>query len=54
MTGVGTRDPVWTDAILGSPGPEGSIQCELCPFRCILPPGRAGNCGVRRNQDGRR
>lgn len=53
MTGVGTRDPVWTDAILGSPGPEGSIQCELCPFRCILPPGRAGNCGVRRNQNGR-
>jgi len=53
MTRADTRDPVWTQAILGSPGPDGSVQCELCPFRCALPPGRTGNCGVRRNEGGR-
>jgi pyruvate formate lyase activating enzyme len=53
MTSTGTRDPVWTEAILGSPGPDGSVHCELCPFRCALPPGRMGNCGVRLNQGGR-
>jgi pyruvate formate lyase activating enzyme len=50
---TGTRGPVWTAALLGSPRPDGSVRCELCPFRCVLAEGRTGPCGVRRNQGGR-
>jgi pyruvate formate lyase activating enzyme len=44
--------PTWTPALLAAPGPDGSITCQLCPFRCHLPDGRIGICGVRRNQAG--
>ena len=27
------------------------IQCLLCPHRCIIAPGMAGICGVRKNED---
>lgn len=30
-----------------------SIQCELCPKRCIIEPGQAGECRIRVNLDGR-
>ena len=32
---------------------DGSVQCELCPFRCIIKEGERGICGVRANIDGK-
>ena len=29
-----------------------SLECGLCPHKCILQPGRTGFCGTRRNFDG--
>jgi len=31
---------------------EDTIRCLLCPHRCIIRPGEAGICGVRRNSGG--
>ncbi len=31
---------------------DGKVACELCPHRCVIAPGRAGVCGVRRNEGG--
>lgn len=43
--------PNWTPALLGAPK-DGGVACRLCPFRCVLPEGRTGICGVRRNHAG--
>jgi len=32
---------------------EDTIQCELCPRRCVLPDGKAGSCKVRINHGGK-
>ncbi|HRY55838.1 MAG TPA: AmmeMemoRadiSam system radical SAM enzyme [Spirochaetia bacterium] len=32
---------------------DGKVACLLCPRRCILGPGQAGACKVRRNEAGR-
>ncbi|MGQ9730849.1 MAG: AmmeMemoRadiSam system radical SAM enzyme [Candidatus Zipacnadales bacterium] len=33
--------------------PEGDrLRCNLCPQRCLIAPGKAGRCGVRRNEGG--
>ncbi|MCD6594050.1 AmmeMemoRadiSam system radical SAM enzyme [bacterium] len=32
---------------------DGSVQCELCPFKCVLSEGQRGICGVRANVDGK-
>ena len=32
---------------------EDRIKCDLCPHRCLIPEGKAGLCGVRRNSAGR-
>ena len=29
-----------------------TVQCQLCPRRCIIPVGRRGFCGTRENQNG--
>ncbi|MBN2797538.1 MAG: AmmeMemoRadiSam system radical SAM enzyme [Deltaproteobacteria bacterium] len=29
------------------------VQCQLCPKRCVIPPGMAGDCRVRMNLDGK-
>lgn len=31
----------------------GRVKCGLCPYLCIIAPGRAGYCGVRQNIDGK-
>ncbi|SDT45633.1 AmmeMemoRadiSam system radical SAM enzyme [Actinoplanes derwentensis] len=43
--------PTWTPALLAAPAGSG-VVCRLCPFRCVLPDGRTGVCGVRRNHGG--
>lgn len=30
----------------------GNVQCELCPHRCLIAPGRRGRCNVRENRAG--
>ena len=32
---------------------DGSVQCELCPFNCVLSEGERGICGVRANVGGK-
>ena len=32
---------------------EKKIQCELCPWRCIVKPGERGRCEVRENVEGK-
>jgi len=27
------------------------VKCLLCPHECIIPEGKSGNCGVRRNRE---
>jgi pyruvate formate lyase activating enzyme len=29
------------------------VQCELCPRKCVIPPGKRGICQVRENRDGK-
>lgn len=31
---------------------DGSVECGLCPHRCVIAPGRTGLCRVRRNEEG--
>lgn len=31
---------------------DNSVNCGLCPHRCMIPLGKKGRCGVRHNQDG--
>ncbi len=30
-----------------------AVKCELCPFGCIIPEGKVGNCRVRKNINGK-
>jgi pyruvate formate lyase activating enzyme len=30
-----------------------TVQCDLCPWDCILKPGQTGNCKVRSNENGK-
>jgi pyruvate formate lyase activating enzyme len=36
-----------------APKGGGAIACRLCPHGCLIQPGRAGLCGVRRNKGGK-
>ena len=31
---------------------QASIQCELCPRRCLIASGKSGSCQIRQNMDG--
>lgn len=33
--------------------PDGDVECELCPFRCVLSEGQRGICSVRANVGGK-
>lgn len=35
-----------------SPRENDAVQCELCPRRCMIPVGKCGYCGVRKNHNG--
>ncbi len=32
---------------------DGVVQCDLCPHRCTIAPGKTGLCRARRNDDGK-
>jgi len=36
-----------------TPQDGGTIQCELCPRRCMVPQGKRGFCRVRENREGK-
>lgn len=48
---VPVTEPTWTPALLAS-RTGSAVTCHLCPFTCLLPEGRTGVCGVRRNHAG--
>jgi pyruvate formate lyase activating enzyme len=31
---------------------DNKVQCELCPWQCVVEPGRRGHCEVRENRNG--
>jgi len=33
--------------------PNNVVRCQLCPWGCVVAPGRRGRCGVRENRNGR-
>ena len=33
--------------------PGGNVRCELCPRKCVVPPGSRGYCRVRENDSGK-
>jgi len=37
----------------GNPGKASSIECTLCPNRCVIASGKEGKCKVRVNQEGK-
>ncbi len=37
---------------LARPLDTGSIQCQVCPRQCVIPPGDRGACDVREHRDG--
>ena len=36
-----------------TPHSGGTVQCKLCPHRCVIAPGKRGICRVRENRNGR-
>ncbi|NLC71159.1 MAG: AmmeMemoRadiSam system radical SAM enzyme [Desulfuromonadaceae bacterium] len=41
------------EALFWAELPEKKVQCRLCRFRCMIPPGGRGRCRVRENRDGK-
>lgn len=41
------------EAMFYSKKEDGIVQCELCPHNCLIKEGRYGNCGVRKNVNGK-
>ena len=41
------------EALLWEPLEGKKVKCNLCNFRCIIPEGKAGNCKVRVNKEGK-
>src|SRR5665647_3704880 len=31
---------------------DNRVLCQLCPHNCLIPPGRSGICGVKKNDNG--
>ncbi len=40
------------EAMFWKPLENGTLQCVLCPRKCVIAPGKRGWCGVRKNEDG--
>lgn len=43
----GSREAMFYERLSGR-----RVQCSLCPFRCVVPAGGRGACGVRENRGG--
>ncbi len=41
------------EAVLWHSEKEDKVRCELCSFRCLISPGKLGNCAVRQNIGGK-
>lgn len=42
----------WTEARYYRKLSDKNVQCELCPWQCVVRPGRRGHCEVRENSNG--
>ncbi len=40
-------------ALFWKPLKDKTVRCELCPFFCVIPDGKRGNCNVRENKNGK-
>jgi len=40
------------EALLYEKLPGGRVRCAVCPWRCVIAPGKMGVCRVRQNRDG--
>src|ERR1035437_9870796 len=47
-----SNSPEPVKAVLWHQGDGQSVRCDLCAFRCIIPPDRLGICQVRKNIGG--
>ena len=50
---AGTNAPAPHEAMFYDKMGRKKVQCRLCPWNCVVPPGRRGQCNVRENRDGR-
>ena len=46
------RDDVKKPAKFWEKLPDKKVRCKLCPWRCVIAPGKVGVCHARRNEDG--
>jgi len=42
----------WTEAQYYTALDDGRVRCDLCPWQCVVAPGKRGHCDVRANRDG--
>ncbi|MCS7105172.1 MAG: AmmeMemoRadiSam system radical SAM enzyme [Thermofilaceae archaeon] len=47
MSSRAVREAKWYEKLS-----DGKVRCRLCPWNCVLEPGRVGLCGVRMNREG--
>lgn len=40
------------EAMLYERGEDGTVQCRVCPRRCVIAPGKSGACRARLNREG--
>ena len=52
-TGGALAVPELHEARFYEPLGDGTVQCMLCPWQCVVDKGRRGKCGVRENREGR-
>jgi pyruvate formate lyase activating enzyme len=41
------------ECILYRPLPDGKVMCTACAHMCQIEPGKYGECGIRKNIDGK-
>jgi pyruvate formate lyase activating enzyme len=46
-------EDIMKEAMLYEPFGKQSVRCNLCEHRCVVPEGRLGQCGVRKNEKGK-
>ena len=53
LSGVSYSQSAFKEALFWDKLKGNTVQCRLCPRRCVIPEGRRGYCGVRVNHKGK-
>ena len=56
LPAAGAKSPAaseWHEAAFYDAMGQGTVQCTLCPWQCVVPAGKPGRCRVRVNRDGK-